>query len=525
VSGARPGWLAYLLVAALAATALGRPVLPVDETRYAGVAWEMLQRGEFLVPWQNGAPYSHKPPLLFWLMQAGWAACGVNEWWLRIVPALFALGSLWLAAAMARELWPERPRVGRLAPFALAGCLLWTYFVGAIMFDMMIAFFVLLGWLGLVRAWRGGRTGGFALFALGLGGALMSKGPVALLHLLPPALFAPWWLRAQSVRWRRWYLGVGLGVAAGAAMVLAWAIPAGFAAGEDYRRAILWGQTSGRITESFAHRRPVWYYLPLLPLILAPWALWPRFYLAARGLAWRDPQMRFLLVATLVPLAGLSLISGKQAQYLLPEFALFAVLVARALDDVPAARPQRWSLAVPAVLLALCGVAVALAGVRISGAAPGPEARFAAVGAGLFVIACAAALAWRRPADAAAQVRDLACAFVVALAAVQLCTGVLLRDAFDLRPVAQRIRALQDRGLPVANVGKYHGQFHFPGRLRESIDVVQSEQVEAWLEAHPGGRVLAYFRGDEYRGPGQAEYVQRYRGQRLAIVSGRAQGQ
>ena len=31
MSGARPGWLAYLLVAALAATALGRPVLPVDE--------------------------------------------------------------------------------------------------------------------------------------------------------------------------------------------------------------------------------------------------------------------------------------------------------------------------------------------------------------------------------------------------------------------------------------------------------------------------------------------------------------
>ncbi len=522
MSGARPGWLAYLLVAVLAATALGRPVLPVDETRYAGVAWEMLQRGDFLVPWQNAAPYSHKPPLLFWLMQAGWAVFGVNEWWPRAVPALFAAGSLWLVAALARELWPERRQVAQLAPLVLAGCVLWTYFVGAIMFDMMIAFFVLLGWLGLVRAWRGAPAGGFALFALGLGGALMSKGPVALLHLLPPALLAPWWLRAQPVRWRRWYLGVALGGVAGAALVLAWAIPAGFAGGDDYRRAIFWGQTSGRITESFAHRRPVWYYLPLLPLILAPWALWPRFYLAARGLAWREPQMRFLLVAALVPLAGLSLISGKQAQYLLPEFALFAVLVARALDEAPAARPQRWSLAVPAVLLALCGVAVAVAAVRLSGAAPDPEARLAATGAGLLVIACAAVLAWRRPADPAAQVRDLACAFVAAIAAVQLSAGVLLRDAYDLRPIAQRIRALQDRGVPVANEGKYHGQFHFPGRLLEPIDVIQSEQVQAWLDAHPGGRVLAYFRDDAYRGPGRVEFVQRYRGQRLAIVSGRA---
>ena len=519
MSGARPGWLAVLLVAVLAATALGRPVLPVDETRYAGVAWEMFQRGDFLVPWQNGAPYSHKPPLLFWLMQAGWTVFGVNEWWLRVIPALFAVGSLWLVAAMARELWPDRPQAARLAPLVLAGCVLWTYFVGAIMFDMMIAFFVLLGWFGLLRAWRGRHVAGFALFALGLGGALMSKGPVALLHLLPPALFAPWWTCAQPLRRRRWYLGVALGVAAGAALVLAWAIPAGIAGGDDYRRAIFWGQTSGRLTESFAHRRPVWYYLPMLPLILAPWALWPRFYRAARGLPWQEPQMRFLLVAALVPLAGLSLISGKQAQYLLPEFPLFAMLVARALDSAPAVRPGRWPLALAAALLALCGVVVAVAAVRIAGAAPGLETRFVAAGTGLFVAAVAAALAWRRSADPASQVRHLACAFVAAIAAVQLAGGVLVRDAYGLQPVAKRIRALQDLGVPVANEGKYHGQFHFPGRLRQPIDVIQSEQVEAWLRAHPDGRVLAYFRGGAYQGPGQVEHVQRYRGQRVAIVS------
>ena len=53
----------------MVATAIGfRPLLPVDETRYLAVAWEMWRDGNFLVPHLNGETYSHKPPLLFWLM-------------------------------------------------------------------------------------------------------------------------------------------------------------------------------------------------------------------------------------------------------------------------------------------------------------------------------------------------------------------------------------------------------------------------------------------------------------------------
>ena len=46
---------------------LARPLMPVDETRYAAVAWEMWTRGDFIVPRLDGLPYDHKPPLLFWL--------------------------------------------------------------------------------------------------------------------------------------------------------------------------------------------------------------------------------------------------------------------------------------------------------------------------------------------------------------------------------------------------------------------------------------------------------------------------
>jgi hypothetical protein len=51
-----------------------RPPFPIDETRYLTVAWEMYQRNDWVLLHLNGAPYSHKPPLLFWLINLGWGA-------------------------------------------------------------------------------------------------------------------------------------------------------------------------------------------------------------------------------------------------------------------------------------------------------------------------------------------------------------------------------------------------------------------------------------------------------------------
>jgi 4-amino-4-deoxy-L-arabinose transferase-like glycosyltransferase len=75
-----------MILAAMAAFAavafagiLARPVLPIDETRYIGVAWEMRLSGDWIVPQMNGEIYTHKPPLLFWLINLFWAVFGVSE--------------------------------------------------------------------------------------------------------------------------------------------------------------------------------------------------------------------------------------------------------------------------------------------------------------------------------------------------------------------------------------------------------------------------------------------------------------
>jgi len=113
-----------LWIVVMAAAVLTRPLMPVDETRYLAVAWEMWFGGDFLVPHLNGETYSHKPPLLFWLINLGWGVFGVNEWWPRLVAPLFGLASLFLTARLARELWPDHPTVTAIAPLMLFGAAL-----------------------------------------------------------------------------------------------------------------------------------------------------------------------------------------------------------------------------------------------------------------------------------------------------------------------------------------------------------------------------------------------------------------
>jgi 4-amino-4-deoxy-L-arabinose transferase-like glycosyltransferase len=522
-SATRDAWLLAGLLVLLAAVALARPLLPIDETRYAAVAWEMWDGGSFLVPLRNGEAYHHKPPLLFWLMHAGWAVFGVNEWWPRLISPLFAAATLALTAALARRLWPERPLVARTAPFVLLASALYAYFATALMFDAMLAFFVALGLLGIVVAWQDGARRGFVLLALGLGGALYAKGPVALLHLMPAALFAPWWMRERRPTWRRWYWGVGLALLGGAALILAWAVPAGIAGGPAYRTAIFWGQTAGRMASSFAHRAPWWFYVAWLPVMLAPWLLWPRWWQGLRRGLLDDSGVRLLLLSLGVTLVGFSLISGKRWHYLLPQFTCFALLCARALDG---SRASRLAQAVPGLGLAAIGIAALVAAPRAAAALGDAGGHVPLWAAGVVTIVAGLALLLRRPGEALAEARALAVAMLLSLAAFFAAADLLLREPYDVSRAAQQIAADQAAGRPVAIVGDYHGQWHLAGRLHKPLVEIGAAELDAWLAANPNGRVLLLHRRADDLPPGKRVVFEqpRYRGGRLAIVAGDVAG-
>lgn len=506
-----PLWL--LLVAVVLVT---RPLTPIDETRYAAVAWEMWLRGDFLVPHLNGETYAHKPPLLFWLYQLGWWLFGVNDWWPRLVAPLFGLVSIALTLLLGRKLWPDRPQIAGLSVWLLFGSLYWMGYGTAAMFDMLVVFFTLLGVTGAWLAGTGRRIGWLWLgLAIGLG--ILSKGPVILLHTLPVALLAPWWSEeARSAR-LRWYLGLLGALFLGVAIALAWAVPAALRGGEEYANAIFWGQTAERMVDSFAHRHPAWWYLPLLPVLLFPWFWWPPIWQGLRRLLrGRGSRIRFCLAWMLPSFVMLSLISGKQAHYLLPLFPAAALLMARGLDGV--SRPQL-SLRLPALVLLV--VTLLLAALPWWQELPEWSADMQLFWL-LGPLAVSLLLWRRRPETVPDALRWLTLASLVVVVSLHLVMRVPLARAYDLGNFAAEIARLQKKGVPLVHEGKYAGEFHFTGRLRKPLAVARGRKLDEWAREHPHGYIIAKL--DEWERnllPAECPVQQPYRGDRLALIPAR----
>ncbi|MGJ3261271.1 MAG: ArnT family glycosyltransferase [Rhodospirillales bacterium] len=501
-----PVWAVCWLIAVAVAVVL-RPPLPVDETRYLAVAWEMWLRGDFLVPHLNGEPYHHKPPLLFWLMTAGWSVFGVNDWWPRLVAPLFALAALYGTGRLARLIWPDEAEAARLAPMILAGAAFWAVFQTLTMFDMMLATCTLAGIAGVVAAWRNGGIGGWIVTALAVGIGVLAKGPAILLHILPVALLAPWWGRTLPggpdvplVTWKAWYLRLFLSVLAGAAIALMWAVPAGIRGGEEYRNMIFWGQSAGRIVESFDHARPFWWYAALLAPLLLPWLVWPRLWRAVRAKGALSDGGYRLLIAWMVPaFVTFSLISGKQLHYLLPEFPAFALLFAHLLGRADETEGRRFDGLIAALFFAALGLATVLL--------PDDPALFEAPAWfhrldthwGTVLLAAAAGCWVFARKDAFKGVAALALSMSVLVAVIHLTARDALDLAYDLRPIARDLKALEDKGRALANFSTYHGQYQFLGRLTKPMaELGLSQKVtDAFIAAHPDGVVVAYYYLDQ----------------------------
>jgi 4-amino-4-deoxy-L-arabinose transferase-like glycosyltransferase len=492
-----------------------RPLTPVDETRAVSVAWEMWQGHEFLVPHLNGEPYSHKPPLLQWCIHILWLLFGVSDWSARLAAPLFSLGNLYLTAALARRLWPQEAAIERLAPWLLLALPVWAVWSSLTLYDMPVTFCTLLGMLGVARAAAGLERWTWSLLAAAIGGGIVAKGPVILLLALPTALFAPWWMPVRpEAGWGGWYRRTGGAVAVGALLGLAWAVPAGLAGGDEYRRLIFWGQSAGRIANSFAHKRPLWWYLELLPVMLFPWFWWPPLWRKLRRMT-PDPGQRFCLVQMLFVLAVFSLISGKQVHYLLPAFPAVALLFASRLVR-PAAAPSRWERLPVGSVVTLAGLALLV--LPLTPFSGGDGAVQMALKVPLFfklaVFASGLAVIFWRFDGPFAAARGVTLAMLAVLLSAHLGYREHGMALYDMRPFAAKLAELQAAGAPVAHWSKYNGEFNFLGRLARPIrDVESLPELQEWLKAHPDGYLILKSRSQKPVGDGVV-FVQAYKGTR-----------
>jgi 4-amino-4-deoxy-L-arabinose transferase-like glycosyltransferase len=512
-------WLLLLIIALST-----RPLMPIDETRYLSVAWEMWSRGDFLVMHLNGESYSHKPPLLFWIINFFWWIFGVNEWSARLVSPLFGLATLLLTAALAKRLWPEITEPQQTAPWLLLGAAAWCLLDTATMFDTMLAFFAVIAAWGIHLAWRQQSWHGWLLVTLAIGGGLLAKGPAILVSVLPLALLAPWWAEQPPARgWGHWYLALAAAICFGVAIALIWAIPAAIVGGPEYRDAIFWGQTANRIIESFAHQRPWWWYLPLLPVLLFPWLLWGKLWRALLQFN-LDRSERFCIAWGAPVLIIFSLISGKQVHYLLPAFPAFALFAARRLTHLPPSQiaARQWGLGVMIIAMGIFAASVPFIYTHFEG--PAELGNISPLWGGVVSVIGIGLICWRpRQMTSAVTGLSLTTASIIALLHLGVITAIA--PAYELSATATRLANLQSEGKEIAHLNKYHGEYHFLGRLTAPLKELNTEdEIRQWAGRHGDGVIVIHYdpaaispaKTKELEQ--QAIYFQDYRSERLALM-------
>ena len=511
-------------IAIVAAMFLSRSLLPIDETRYVSVAWEMWNSNHFLVPHLNGEAYSHKPPILFWLMHLGWFAFGVNEWWPRLLQAILSAVNLLLVGQLAKMLWPAEPRVAMGVMQIALSMLLWLTLSTMAMFDMLLTLSVLTGMISLIGLLRSQQWRFVAGLGVSIGFGLLTKGPVILLHLLPIALCLPWIERTKlegSVR--QWYARIAMGLVLGALIALAWAIPAGISGGEAYRDAIFWGQTAGRVVDSFAHKQPWWWYFPMLLVVTFPWLFYPALWkkLLALRISQADFGAKFCLVWIILVLLLLSAVSGKQEKYILPLMPAFALLFGHLLvlyrGELVASRRHVF---LPTALFLALGLFLAVAPF-LTIARYQDWLALLSFWWGIGFVLLLGLLFWLHWRSLLSGIQYLVTVSIVAFVVVNIgIVKPIYYAYYDLHAFSTLLKSLEDQGHPIANAGAYHGQYHFLGRLNHPIVVFdQGESWQQWSIDHPDGYVIIYYDEWDDQQLVKPVYFQRYRLDAVALWS------
>lgn len=378
----RETWLFWLFALLILATGLGlRDPWPADEPRFALVAKQMVESGDWLFPHRGSELYSDKPPLFMW-MQAALLWLTGNLRIAFLLPSLLAaLGTLWCVTDLGARLWTRR--IGLYAGWITLLTIQFTWQAKKAQIDPMVVFWITLSCYALLRHVLQGpnwRLWALGWAAAGLGTITKGVGVIALLILIPAAVASlrGWAGVRIHARDARFWLGPLAFVAACGVWLVPMLIAALGNGSGDYRAYvddILLRQTVTRYANSWHHGQPWWYFIEVLltawlPTALAlPWAI-PAW---RRRLRRRDARFLVPLGWVLLVFVFFSIPSGKRDMYILPALPMLALALAPLLPGI-LRRPNAQRLLLGFVLV--FSLAALGAGLAMLLGDPGFERRF-----------------------------------------------------------------------------------------------------------------------------------------------------
>jgi 4-amino-4-deoxy-L-arabinose transferase-like glycosyltransferase len=369
---ARIAW-AVLIIATLAICyfshlgAIG--LVGPDEPRYAWIARDMAETGDWVTPRLYGRPWFEKPPLYYWCAALSFKLFGVGETAARIPSAMAALlatlAIAWLAwrlygAETARWLLLLLPTSVGMIGFSHAAA---TDMIFAS--TLTLALVASVARLGLAPIRQPQSSASITssisftslLFGFFLGLAVLAKGPAAIVLVGGAAFFWAFFTK----RWRDAFrLLHPAALATFCLTALPWYILCARRNRDFFRVFIIEHNFKRYLTPEFQHIQPFWFYGVVLLVAFLPWTalfLWSAVSGAAH--LWRTRRSGdatlFLLCWSAFCLLFFTISQSKLPGYILPAIPAIALLFARrwrALESVYS-KPLSLSVLVAALLLGL----------------------------------------------------------------------------------------------------------------------------------------------------------------------------
>jgi 4-amino-4-deoxy-L-arabinose transferase-like glycosyltransferase len=146
--------LVSVVVSGVYVVTLGVPRLfDQIDGQYAGAAREMIARGDWLTPTQDGIPRLQKPPLVYWCEIVALRVLGMNEFAARLPVALVTVGWFLATAALAERI--SKNRIHGICSALILATFLGTYLFGhLVMPEPFSALFLVCTFYNLVRGFQ-----------------------------------------------------------------------------------------------------------------------------------------------------------------------------------------------------------------------------------------------------------------------------------------------------------------------------------------------------------------------------------
>ncbi|HKO35886.1 MAG TPA: glycosyltransferase family 39 protein [Pyrinomonadaceae bacterium] len=416
---AKHSWkILFLSLGAIYLYGLGSlPLVGPDEPRYAQVAREMFQRGDFITPTLGGLPWFEKPPLLYWMMMTSYRVFGVSEFTARLGPAicglLTAVFVFWAGKNIAalnnhnEEVASGRSDLGQWSAFVFLTSLGTIVFSRGASFDIVLTmtvtsalccFFVWHVRTALskedARAWL---LGAFYLFT---GFSLLAKGLVGI--VLPFGIISLYFLARREWPSKRLMRSLLWGIPIAVAVAGVWYGPMIYRHGSTFIDQFIVQHHFARfVSNKYRHPQPFYFYMPVIAALVLPWTMVLIATLVAsprwrwRGMDQIDRVRVFALAWVVVPTIFFSMSGSKIPGYVLPVLPAASFLVAERIRFVLKAETGQRLIQLTGGLLLLVAVVGAWSATRTLGV---PSAWVIGATAPVLIVASVALFAPRRRA-------------------------------------------------------------------------------------------------------------------------------